>query len=138
MYFQINKIKWHVDKTEHFWHHFLFAFNRGADVAKIVREICAVRVKWASITSRYHPPLFFALPKKKFNSRTEDTLVDQLILIKNNWNISTRKSMPSNRRIVGAYGVLKKTVVNHIISMSNNQKFKKYIFLNPLHKLFEL
>ena len=31
-----------VNKTEHFRHHLLFAFNRGVKAAETAREICAV------------------------------------------------------------------------------------------------
>ena len=31
-----------VDKNEHFRHHLLFAFNRGAKATEAAREICAV------------------------------------------------------------------------------------------------
>lgn len=47
MYFQIINVEWHVDKTKNFRHNFLFAFNRGAEAAKIAREIFAVRRKRA-------------------------------------------------------------------------------------------
>ena len=44
-----------VDKNEHFRHHLLFAFNRGAKVQKAAREICAVYGKGAIAerTARY-------------------------------------------------------------------------------------
>ena len=36
-----------VDKNEHFRHHLLFAFNRGAKATEAAREICAVYGKGA-------------------------------------------------------------------------------------------
>ncbi|XP_052822023.1 histone-lysine N-methyltransferase SETMAR-like isoform X2 [Octopus bimaculoides] len=38
----IIKMECQVDKTEHFQHHLLFAFNQGVEVAKVAHEICAV------------------------------------------------------------------------------------------------
>lgn len=40
--FQIIKMKCQVDKNEHFLHHLLFVFNRGAKAIEAAREICAV------------------------------------------------------------------------------------------------
>ncbi|XP_029655690.1 uncharacterized protein LOC115229494 [Octopus sinensis] len=37
-----HKMECQVDKTEHFRHHLLFAFNRGVKVAEATLEICAV------------------------------------------------------------------------------------------------
>ena len=35
-------MEYQVDKNKHFWHHLLFAFNRGAKATEAAQEICEV------------------------------------------------------------------------------------------------
>lgn len=42
VYFYIIKMERQGDKTEHFWHHLLFAFNGDIKGTEAAREVCAV------------------------------------------------------------------------------------------------
>ena len=81
VYFQIIKMEYQVDKTEHFLHHLLFAFNRGVKVAEAAREIFSMYGEGAmpqSTARRW----FSAFKNGILTSRTDHTPVDQLSSIK--------------------------------------------------------
>ncbi|XP_065665663.1 histone-lysine N-methyltransferase SETMAR-like [Hydra vulgaris] len=116
-----------VDKTEHFRHHLLFAFNRGVKAAEATRENCAVYGEGAmpESTARRWFSRFkngnFDLKDGSHTGRPiefDEERLNQLL---------HENPRQTTRELAEQMDCDKKTVVNHLHSMGKVQKLGAWV-----------
>ena len=127
VYFQIIKMECQADKTEHFRHHLVFAFNRGVKAAEAAREICAVygeRAMPESTARRWFSRFKNGNFDLKDGSHTgrpiefDEERLNQLL---------HENPRQTTRELAEQMDCDQKTVVNHLHSMGKVQKLGAWV-----------
>ena len=111
-----------VDKTEHFRHHLLFAFNRGVKAAEAAREICAVYGEGAMPESTARR-LFSRFKNGNFDLKDGSHTGRQIEFDEERLNqLLHENPRQTTRELAEQMDCDQKTVVNHLHSMGKVQK----------------